>query len=433
MSVLTISSLNPNFSHVIAKNPNTIREAKTPFVRELRAGKVYGWFVDEKNSQFRLLFIDANASSSFAKNPEFEYLDMTRYSDPYLVIMMISMTLATALKTNAADDNFPCSIDFTINCPERLIKKFENMMEDSCFVAGKLKTSNSFWNIKLSGNSVSHALNMVCTICAIVAVSSFDNPIPLPEAGIVKYLNILNKADADYYLRHLFVSRAISNRDLFAKLKPQIDTDTIKLSYGNTQVQRLYSIKSSLANAKRASNIVDIGCGEMSQSMKLLELYNFLMGIDADPEIVESCTHRIRKKNIENATVICEKVTGKWLLDNSSMFDNSDFLLSEVIEHMPITEARDIIVAVLQLSSNNVIITVPNKSFNKHYGLSDSEMRHPEHVWEPTFDQFKKLIDSCIEQVGVTVNTIYKPCGDVVIDADGQQNPSTWQVQINKA
>jgi 2-polyprenyl-3-methyl-5-hydroxy-6-metoxy-1,4-benzoquinol methylase len=273
---------------------------------------------------------------------------------------------------------------------------------------------------------------MVCTVCAVVAVSNFDNPIPLPEAGIIKYLNILQKASAEYYLRHMFVSRAISNRDLFVKLKPMIDTDTMKFTYGNTQVQRLYSIKSSLAGSTRAKNLVDIGCGEMSQSVKLLELYDTVMGIDSDPEIVEGCTHRIRKKNLENATAICEDVTGKWLLENSAIFDDYDFLLSEVVEHMPIEKARDIIIAAIKLSGKNVVITVPNKNFNKYYGLKDDEMRHPDHVWEPTFEQLKTLIDSCISKADTVVNTIYKFCGDVVID-NGVETPTTLQVQLIKA
>lgn len=432
MSIISIFSTNPKLSYILAKNPQTIRDTKTPFTRELRAGKIYGWFTGEKDGTFRLLFIDADASSSFAKNPEFEYLDMTRYSDPYLVIMMLTTALSSALKTpHEEDKGFDVGVKFTLRAPSKLIKKFENMLGIANFIAVPLPGSDLFWDIVLMAGSVMEALNMVCTLCAIISVSDYDNTIPLPEAGIIKYLGVLNKANAPYYLRHLFVSRAISNDVLFARLKDKIDTETMQFRYGNTQVQRLNSIKNSLANSERAETLVDLGCGEMTQSIKLLSLYSGLIGIDADENIVETCTHRIRKKGIETATVVQQKVTGEWLAENEAMFEDCDFLLSEVIEHMPIKEAEKVVTEVLKLASKNVLITVPNREFNKFYGLANNEMRHPEHIWEPTLTEFRTFIVKCIGAAKVNVTPVFGLIGDTVVD-EGLYQPTTLRVQLIK-
>ena len=97
MSILTVSSTNPNLSYIISKNPATILAEKKPFERDLRKGRVYGWFPKPDNTMFRLMFQDSPVDNSFGPNSDFEYLDVSRYSNPYIPIGMIKAALDSAV------------------------------------------------------------------------------------------------------------------------------------------------------------------------------------------------------------------------------------------------------------------------------------------------------------------------------------------------
>lgn len=63
-------------------------------------------------------------------------------------------------------------------------------------------------------------------------------------------------------------------------------------------------------------------------------------------------------------------------------------LITEVLEHMPKEDAVKLLDSVLAGEFNKVVVTMPNKDFNRFYGLSDDEMRHPDHRYEPTESEF---------------------------------------------
>ena len=66
------------------------------FQKPLRKGTAYGWFVND--NEFRMTFVDSPTESSFNTRGDYEYLDRTRYTSPYLPIAMITTLLNTAQK-----------------------------------------------------------------------------------------------------------------------------------------------------------------------------------------------------------------------------------------------------------------------------------------------------------------------------------------------
>ena len=67
-------------------------------------------------------------------------------------------------------------------------------------------------------------------------------------------------------------------------------------------------------------------------------------------------------------------------------------ILSEVIEHNTIEEAKNIIKNLMKLNYHQIIITTPNSEFNQHYQLED-EMRHDDHEFEFNANEFKNFIN----------------------------------------
>lgn len=393
MTILTISSTNPDLSFILAKNPSTIRESKKPFERPLRKGRIYGWFTKPDNSEFRLMFKDSEIENSFGVNSEFEYLDISRYSNPYLPLMMINTALGSASKTLHEKDTgeFVTKIRTVLQVPGRLTNRFR--VNEPSSVEFRPIPGKELYELEVVSDKVSSALGLVQIVCALASVMDENTYIPLPEEGIEKYLDVLNKIDAPYFLRHLFVSRAVTNRTLFQKLLGKINPENMKLNFGNTSIQRFDAIKQVLAQGNRGECLFDIGCGELNHTLKLAESYSFVMAVDESEDLFEKNSHRIQHKKVENVTVLKEHVDAEWINEKLVTFEKSDILFSEVLEHMPVKDALQIISAALETEANKIVITVPCRDFNKYFGLGEDEFRHPDHQWEPSRKQWEEIVE----------------------------------------
>jgi hypothetical protein len=73
---------------------------------------------------------------------------------------------------------------------------------------------------------------------------------------------------------------------------------------------------------------------------------------------------------------------------NTTDPSRTDILLTEVIEHMPLNDADVLVKSILNSDFRKFIITAPNEEFNKFYGMAEDELRHDDHHYEPTFDEF---------------------------------------------
>lgn len=412
MSIITISSTNPKLSYILAKNPVTIRTHKKPFERELRKGKVYGWFSKADDSEFRLFFKDSEIETSFGNRQEFEYLDTSRYSHPYLTVMMITTALNTASGKDSEDDvgDFKTSVQFNLQCKLNLLNRMGGLtgnLEYSWLADGHAK-------VKVTANTVQEALNLATLICVVSSISIEDSYIPLNEAGITKYLKVLKRAKASYYLRHLFISRAITNWHLFEKLVPEINSEEFTFKYGNTQVQRLYAIRDALNVGSRGDNLIDLGCGEMYHTLKLLDKYTGAICVDADDDVFESNQAKLKKKQIENITLVKSEMDETWVKDNEGTLAGADVILSEVLEHREKKDASKLLRALLNSDANKVVVTVPCKDFNKFYGMGDDQMRHEDHKWEPTYNEWLDFLIASVPKGGMALTPGPLYCGDLV-------------------
>lgn len=428
MSIITIKSSNPDLSFILQKNPNTIAEQKKPFERELRKGKIYGWFTEPTNKEFRLLFLDSKVETSFSDREEFEYLDLTRYSNAYLPIMIITTTLDSAF-TKVDEKDVPTgyysTVTFTIEIPPRILRRFEKMVGFDLNV-------ETVWGdhkrLTVCSNTVHKALNISTMICLVAAFQDEDTYVPLPEAGMKKYLNVLNRADAPYYMRHMFLSRAISNRSSFDKLKPLINTENFVFNFGDTQVQRFDAIKGILTGTGRQEELrkktlIDIGCGEMYHSIRLSRMYESVVGFEADEDIFEKNSAKIRNKGIENAVCVNTEITPTWVIENESLLSGAHILLTEVVEHMDERVGLELVTELLKSPAEVVVITVPNKDFNYNYGMLEDEFRHPDHLWEPGWNDWQQFINKACLPLGEDFSKSWsvesKHIGDTVKTSTG--------------
>lgn len=413
MSLLVLSSTNPEFSFIIQKNPETIQTTRKPFSRELRRGRVLGWFSKMDNSQFSLLFRDAETETSFTDSGDFEYLDKTRYSSPYAPVQMIDKGLRTAWLGHEKDvDGYRATVSTLIEIPTRLWSRIH--MPAPYEVEFKV-VRNNYVKVTISAPKVSQVLNLMNLICILAVMTTDDMYIPMDKPVIFKYLKSLNEVDAPYYLRHLFLARTMNNPGIFKAAMEEglVNTDRMIFNWGNTQQHRLSALKDGLRLEKSEvrDRLIDIGCGEMSHSLKLTVNYSQIIGYDADPELVAINAAKIAKRELTNLSCVNMDVNAGNVEEIFPLLEESDIIISEVLEHMSKEAAAKLLAKVLTSEAGTVVVTVPCKDFNIHYNLKDDEVRHPDHKWEPTRQEFIEFIQST-PLVGRTVEI--KAVGDSV-------------------
>lgn len=395
MGILTVSSTNPQFSFIIQKNPETILTSKQPFKRTLRKGTLYGWFTSPKADKFRLLFQDSDIDTSFG-NEEFEYLDLTRYASPQLPISMITEALRTAsMKIDEHDvAGFEATCQFSIMIKYRVMSRLIAMFGDGRMQAENLNDNvEGPWKVTLKAPTVNEVLNLTVIISVLGCLADDSVYIPLKEDGVRKYLRTLLAAKAPYYIWHLFSSRAITSRGLFTNVKEDLDKSGFALNYGNTQIHRFDAIQKALEGTG-TQNLTDIGCGEMFQSLRLAgKRYDFIHAIEADKDIAEGNVAKINNRELTDVlSCINAEVDAKWVEENPGIIADGDVLLTEVLEHISMDKAQELLRAVCQSDANVIVVTVPCGDFNVHYGLDATEIRHPDHKWEPTFELFSNFV-----------------------------------------
>ena len=72
--------------------------------------------------------------------------------------------------------------------------------------------------------------------------------------------------------------------------------------------------------------------------------------------------------------------------------EGTDVLLTEVIEHLTYDDAKKLLQFLSDSMAKNIVVTTPNRDFNKFYDIPDGEMRHEDHQFELTYDMFRELI-----------------------------------------
>ena len=417
MSILTIGSSNPKFSWVIQKNPATIRESASPYKKEIRQGVAYGWFGADDQS-FRLWFKDNPLNCSFAEgiHAEFEYLDRTRYSSPYLPISLITNCLATAFKQHQAEDTVGETAWLETTVEIRSASMLNHMLQhfnqsDGKGFAATLIAGHSY-KVKLWAMSVHELLNMAMVVFLMFCVSAKGIYVNLKGDIVEKYIAAINRINAPYFIRYLFKRNVFSNRDTFLKNKALLDTPKINLWHGDTLAQRKEAIFPHLGGG---AQLIDVGCGELNYSLPLSSKYESVLAFEADDEVRQNAEGKAQGRQVENIA-FKEAATPESVEECSLLFTGADVLITEVLEHIELKEAEKLVQAVLNQDFNKFVITVPNKEFNVHYLMDDDQFRHGDHKWEMGYKQFidwfwkvsgKHAISVIAQGIGDAVNGVH--------------------------
>jgi hypothetical protein len=422
MAFLKLTSTNENLSWVLEKNPNT-----GIVIKSNRQGYLFGFFPKKENevvqTEYCVYFKDASDEISYKEHVDqsFEYLSSAKYTNARFINDSIQELMLSARENlhtyleRGEDYDVPAhhTIMFNVVATQyKTIDIFQRYFKEVEIVSFEV-TKNNFRLVFGTKKEItlSHFLNLV-NLFGIFAVLNSNDFTYVHEGMIPKYLKILNRIDAPYFIRYLFKVRLLRERKKFeAKQKDLEQTKLydLSLTYGDSHDARIDFIKE---NIELNHSIVDIGTGI---DFKYLKIFAPLLAkkdlmyyaIEKDHDAKERIKAGIRNRQLENVELFDS--LDEFLLVHPMEKEMLTVICTEVLEHNEIDAAKALIETMIQkINFNQIIITVPNSSFNQYYGL-DGAFRHTDHKWEYTQKEFEDLCSPlvvyCAVKTGMTPGT----------------------------
>lgn len=387
MAIVQLKSTNPDFSFIIKKNP-----ASGMQLRSIRKGVAYGWYSDLQS--YNIYFKDADNEISYlqSKDESFEYLNVSRYNTPLFPLNAMTEFLSSTFKKKDNKDIDGFTNELFINLVHIELPRYIDFF-NTHFEEFKIEivhqTHKSYKMMIKTNKSIYDLLNFANVLFVFLSMLGKEY-LGITDDVIEKYIKSINIIDAPFYIRYLFARNILLSKDKFYKYKKQLEQTSkydINLAFGDTSIQRREYIQNIIPFNK---SILDVGCGEgfyaLPFSKKIQD--NFYYAIDIDEELTKAIDCKAEKRNIEN--LITFNSLDKFL--ESYNEELVDVILTEVVEHMNVTEAEILVKSIYKnVNFDKFIITTPNSTFNKYYALE--KFRHDDHKWEMNKDEFKSWIE----------------------------------------
>lgn len=424
---MLIESTDPNFSRYLKKNPNSPITVKT-----MRQGLLSGWYPNGDPQKYALYFKDLSTENSFSTEDGKNYLDLTQYASTYFVFNAMTLFFNSVLKLDhnqPHQDENGVSYIHKITIPTvqlrttKTLRHLEEFLMHGCLSYENLLTNDrmSLYSITLESDGTFNEFMMrAYLLFYLLHADLYASDIVWMEGMISKVVTMLQEIRAPYFLWYWFKKNVLIKHKFYADLEDQLgkgsSSGILKLEYGDTQTQRKNFVDRHM---DFTLPILDVGCGEgdylLPYSKKVLkESSQYVWGVDTNPDIINKLEAKLEDRKQTNAQVVTS-------LDDVSIPGKHDIICIEVIEHMPLAEAKALIKKLLKRDFRKLIISTPNVEFNQFYRLPELSMfvgyRHDDHHFELNPEQFRELIAECMGSLEIPscnlVATFY-PVGDRV-------------------
>lgn len=178
----------------------------------------------------------------------------------------------------------------------------------------------------------------------------------------------------------------------------------------NLNQQRLGTVVAALKSVN-AQRVIDIGCGEGNLLSLLLKDKSFeqITGVDVSYNVLERAKDKLKIDRLPEMQRKRINLFQGSLTYRDKRFSGYDALTAiEVIEHLDENRLAAFEKVVFKFARpQTAIISTPNKEYNTHYSnLYEGEMRHNDHRFEWTRNEFKAWSDRIAEYYGYSVRLI---------------------------
>lgn len=395
MSIMTITSTNENLSYLLNKNPAT-----GVITRKVNKGRAFGWFTP--SGSYAVYFCDGHDAQSFSEG-EYDMLSKTKFTNPLSFINSMNELLRSAKNGDSSAFEEPGNVH-TVKFTQvavwgdSMLRHLKNNIPDVTIVTEEV--CDGTLSIELTGGDLQQVLEISYICLLFLTPWRTLKMTKFTEEWVGRYVGIIKRYKLPYFMRYLFQRNFMVSRDLFDKFSGMLfdEADDMELKYGDTQRQRMDALSPHLSGLRP---IIDVGCGE-GQYLKALRR-KAVMGyhaVDIDEKELAKAKRNAAKSNIKDGVEFYSNIS------EVEDYANSEILLTEVIEHMPLADAEALIKSLLARNFSRIVISTPNRDFNQHYHL-DGGFRHDDHDWEMTTSEFNDWINrlvasECNSSINVT-------------------------------
>jgi len=356
-----------DFSFCLRKNPYGEKN-KEGFKKSVGMGTYHAYFPNSTNSNgereidintFIIQYIPKEKGGKTKDMGEIEQFPISHITDPSILSGSVMNFLASGWKTRIEEEGEEHK-DSSIQL------EFFLFTEKNLDAFGvKRESLHMAHHIIQKFPSLFQGLNWFLALCSYL--TDYQS-----KEDIKKAAKNCNNAELGYYPRYL-LSKDTNQYSLF-------NTENITLTGGNTALQRKREIQDQLRSSQ-SKRLIDLGAGSLYVIKKVTKNYKEVIAIDYDfsyktEKIGEVLNINLIKSNIQ-----------EW----NGSYKEADVILSEVLEHNTKEEASKILDKVLNENPNKIIITVPNREFNKNFSES-KRFRHIDHKWEPSMEELIKFL-----------------------------------------
>lgn len=414
MAIMQLMSTNEHFPDIIHKNP----ESKMR-IKNMRKGTVMGYYSKGRTDTYNCVFIDGMDEMSFCKyeNQNYEFADSARYESALFPFSVVKEFFHTTFqkKEEYDEDGYDNKViipSIEVKRKPLIEKVLKTMPEYNVEMVED--TTNSMKMIISTKKSLHNLMNFVYVLSTVITIINEDNL--LLDNGILKRIALaINDVNAGYFTRYLvktMVGHANSKllNDIKKDLENWNDHTIVMDNFSNGQ-GRINTISKIIPTC---NTVVDFGCGEgkFLPIARKIDESHYYIAIDKNAECLDKIEHKADLKGLDN--VITYSSIDEFM--NDRITGNEDkyvVMMNECIEHNELDEAKSIISKFLDDKyCTTIIITTPNMEFNQFYNMGEGELRHEDHKFELTEEEFKSFIQS-IDSVKNT-HCVVKGIGDSV-------------------
>ena len=416
---LKIKSPNAKLLDILNRNPNTDLGL---YLCPLKNGQIAGNVVNE--NEYEVVFQDTTDSYS---PEEGNSIDFQSYCSPLVVMHICNALFSHILKskkdfsekpikwlgiTQGEADTEPCIIEvysFYIDSNwnrhgKFLLSKYLSGIEAQ-------QQSHCVFKLTVTAKSVFEAFNLLAVTALFTCVTNeYVQRLYVDENLMEKFGRILtNIENIPYFVFYLFLLRAVKSPKQFESLKPVFEkylaAGGLQVNFvsGSTQYLRLVFITNLL---EKDMPVLDIGCGELLYYKKMMDngFSAPYYAVDKDDAKEVLGEHIARHYDADNLTFYPS-------LETFSSNEKLNIILTEVIEHNSLDEAKLLIQKALTYNFHKFVITTPNVEFNVFYSM-EKDFRHEDHQFELTRNKFQAIINECVANKNLVVEYFY--LGDTI-------------------
>ena len=163
------------------------------------------------------------------------------------------------------------------------------------------------------------------------------------------------------------------------------------------------------------ASVVDLGCGEGALLRELIAdpAFTSVLGVDVSPRALELAERRLGLERMpDSQRARLQLLQSSVTYRDDRLTGRDAIVLMEVVEHLDPSRLPALVRNVFgHATPTSVLVTTPNGEHNVRYpALAEGAMRHPDHRFEWTRDEFRRWADQTASGYGYSVR--FEPVGD---------------------